>query len=577
MAKLAALNYGGAPQSLGREDINLPAQVAASKAGIATSVAGAVQEGMDLWDQETQRQADVNVANRMLDFEAAHKGKSFYSGDELPDDVPEAMRFKEVDGELVPRENIPAYQVFPMLLDKQQNLVLDEESQGIINPRSRETWMGDKSLTAKQRMVETLATARSQQSAQIQAAQLFDINTAMDNGRWGLAAQMVREFTGPELEKKEMVETLLDRQESAVLNQLMIDEDTAGMRDAINNLKEEKTNLPPEKAKVFASQMRSEIKRLEDNDKAAVIAAAADKIVDHQIAVGGTEQEMLARIRGDESIGQERKDEAIRRTKVRFAEEKRGDALALRAKTDSIWTQQYEAPSMDLITPDLPSATANAMREFVLKRAQGPIQTDTAVYYEIYQQMDQDFDTFKKRDLNNDRSKLAAQEFKELVRLQSKDATDPDIREGQSLTRQVDNALVGMDINPRPKVKTGKVAKKVAAIRTAIDAELSLEAEAKGRRLAPTERQAVIDRISIQMARDKWFGLSQDQLGVDDLPPEAISQLPFLIEALRYKGLPVNGAEIYRMWERRKTMGDKKSKAAPAAFKIDMQQMVPPT
>ena len=110
MAKLPGLTYGGAPQSLGREDIALPAQLAAAKAGLAQTISQSITESVGVWDKETQRQASVNTANRMLDFEAEHRGKSFYSGDELPDSISDDIRYKEVNGELVPRQNIPSYQ-----------------------------------------------------------------------------------------------------------------------------------------------------------------------------------------------------------------------------------------------------------------------------------------------------------------------------------------------------------------------------------------------------------------------------------------------------------------------------------
>ena len=556
MAKLPGLSYGGAPQSLGRENLALPAQLAAARSGIAQSISASVQEGVDLWDKETQRQANVNTANRMLDFEGQHRGKSFYRGDELPDVIPDDIRYEEKDGELVPRTNIPSYQVYPALLEEHQRNILQEESKSILLPGSRNGWIQDKMITAQSKVMEALGVARAQQSKQIQQAELFDINQAIDKGRYGLAAELIREYSGTELDKKKQVADLMTRQEVDVLEGLMVGEDVTGMETAISKINDGKTNLPATKGRQYVGMMRREIKRVNTNIKKEQLGNRADEEVERQLSSGKTAEEQLVDVRAKPAEGenaQALKDETVKRLKIRHAENTASDTRARVQRVNAFWGDFLDNPDPQKIAADLPSETQRAAYTYALKRAQGPIVTDRIKQYELEQMIQSDFGSFQRLDLKNYKPYLDDGDWDKYAALQRKAPTSPEIQSAQSLTQQVNNALVGMGVDPRPKKRTGNKALSVAAFRNLVDSELAIAAEIKGKKLSPSERKQVIDDISMQQRRDKWLGLGQEDLGVDDIPPEDLHAIPWLVKGLRAVGHPVNGINIIRAYETFKT------------------------
>lgn len=553
MAKLPGLTYGGAPQSLGRENIDLPAQLAAARIGIAQKISTSVQEGVDLWDKETARKANVNTANRMMDFEGVHRGKSFYNGDELPESIPDDIRYEEKDGELVPRQNIPSYQVYPIMLEEAQRKILDEESKSILLPGTRNNWIQDKQVTAASKVMEAMGVARAQQAKQIQQAELFDINQAIDQRRYGLAAELISEYSGSELDKEKQVADLMVRQEADVLEGLMISEDVEGMQNAISKINEGKTNLPATKARQYTRMMRTEMARVKANVKKEQLGIRADEEVERQLTSDRTPEQQLDDVRAkpaETEAAQAVKDETVKRLKIRHAEQNATSRRNELEKTKAFWADFLENPDPQKISADLPAETQKAAYTYALKRAQGPIVTDRVQQYELEQMIQADFGKFQRLNLLNYKAYLDDGDWDKYAALQRKAPTSPEIQTAQSLTAQVNNALVGMGVNPRPRGR-GIVRKsvKVAAFRNLVDSELAIAAEVKGKKLSPSERKQVIDDISMQIRREKWLGASSEDLGVDDIPNEDLHSIPWLVAGLRATGAPINGINIIRAYE----------------------------
>lgn len=553
MAKLPALDYGGAPQSLGREDINLPAQVAQAKAGIATTVAAGVQQGMELWDKETERKANVNTANRMLDFEAQHRGKSFYRGDELSDAIPDDIRYEEKNGELVPRQQIPAYQVYPVLLEEAQRQILDEESKSILMPGTRNAWVQDRQMRAQGKVVEAIGVARAQQTAQIQQAELFDINQAIDKQRYGLAAELLRTYSGTDLDKKKMVADMMVRQEVDVLEGMMVGEDVEGMETAISNINDGKTNLPATKGRQYARMMRTEIARVKANVKKEQLGMRADDEVEVQLSSSKTPEQQLDDVRAKPAAteaAQELKDETVRRLKIRHAEQVATRARNEAQQVKSFWADFMENPDPQKIAADLPAATQKAAYQYAIKRAQGPIVTDRVKQYELEEMIRSDYGGFQRLNLLDYKPYLDDGDWDKYAALQREKPGSKKVQASQSLTQQVNSALVGMGVSPRPAGR-GKMRKsqKVAAFRNLVDSELAIAAEVKGKPLLPMERKQVIDDISLQVRREKWLGYGAEDLGVDDIPNEDLHSIPWIVQNLRAKKLPITGVNIIRAYE----------------------------
>lgn len=553
MAKLPGLTYGGAPQSLGRENIDLPAQLAAARIGIAQQISQSVQEGVDLWDKETARKANVNTANRMMDFEGVHRGKSFYNGDELPESIPDDIRYEEKDGELVARQNIPSYQVYPIMLEEAQRKILEEESKSILLPGTRNNWIQDKQVTAASKVMEAMGVARAQQAKQIQQAELFDINQAIDQQRYGLAAELISEYSGSELDKEKQVADLMVRQEADVLEGLMVSEDVEGMKNAISKISEGKTNLPATKGRQYARMMRTEIARVQANVKKEQLGLRADEEVERQLTTDRTPEQQLENVRAQPAAteaAQAVKDETVKRLKIRHAEQTATGRRNELEKTKAFWADFLESPDPQKISADLPAETQKAAYTYALKRAQGPIVTDRVKQYELEQMIRADFGGFQRLNLLNYKPYLDDGDWDKYAALQRKAPTSPEIQTAQSLTAQVNNALVGMGVNPRPRGR-GIMRKsvQVAAFRNLVDSELAIAAEVKGKKLSPSERKQVIDDISMQIRREKWLGASSEDLGVDDIPNEDLHAIPWLVQGLRATGAPINGINIIRAYE----------------------------
>ena len=503
---------------------------------------------MELWDKESLRKADVNTANRMLDWEGEHRGKSFYNGDELPDEIPDNIRYKEVDGEQVPRNNIPAYQVYPVLLEMQQKRVLEEESQGVFLPASRERWLGDKSITAQQKLVEAMGdgagpAAGADSGGGAPRHQRGHRCSALWAG--GYAGEGLHRHRSSR--RKEMTADLLQRQEKQVMDGLMVNEDVDGMERAIKQLQADKSSLPKLEQRQYAQKMRAELKRLEANTEQEILNNGAAERVDQELIKGGSEQDQIARIR-DGGGSQEFKDEAVRRIKIRHAENTAATKLANRARVSQFWADFEENPNPDMITPDLPAETIRAAHLFAQKRAQGPIVTDNAMYYRLIDMKDDNPEAFKEENLMNWAPWIAPDHLRALMHDQKDDKNSTENRDGRSLNTQIKDALPALGWDPRESGRNSKTGKKIAEFRAAVDAELELAFQTKGARLTPTERWEVIDNITLQERRPgRWWGV--DELGVDDIPDDQIHTLPKIIEFLRYAGKPVTGPEIYRQYE----------------------------
>ncbi|NOQ54565.1 MAG: hypothetical protein GQ558_08175, partial [Thermoplasmata archaeon] len=159
---------------------------------------------------------------------------------------------------------------------------------------------------------------------------------------------------------------------------------------------------------------------------------------------------------------------------------------------------------------------------------------------------------FQDENLMDWKAWIAPAQMMKFVDLQKGGMNSTENRDGRSVNQQVKDAVSGLGWDPKEMGKSGKKGRRIAEFRAVVDAELQLAFETKGKRLTPTERWAVIDPLVQQERRARPWYRSDQELGVDDLPDNQMPNLTLFIEALRYKGRPVNGAEIYRMYEEMK-------------------------
>lgn len=555
--KLPDLRYGGAPESLGRENIALPAQLASARADVAGEVSKLVTESIDRWDKEQLRQADVNTANRMLDFEGANQGKSFYNGRDLPDEIPDSVRRKTVDGKEVWRDNIPAYEVYPTLLQMEQEKVLSEEAEGIGIPGSRERWLEEKSVAANQKLSAAFIAAQKSQADQIQSLEFEDIQAAIQNRRYGMAAELIKEYSGSDVDRKKMRADLLERQEMDAYETLMVNEDVAGMNRALHGLANQdkaKSALSATKQRQYAKLMRSELKRIDANEKKEELGARAAEEVDRLRSLDLTDAEQLEQARGMAG-SQDYIDETVKRLKIRQAEAKAQEADKLKVKVQDFWSEFLKAPDPSMISADLPATTQKAAYEYAERRAAGPIVTDRKSYYELSRMQRLEPQKFDNLDLMNYSAKLSEADFEKFADLQGKPAKDPKRTRAMSYGAIVDNAMLGMGLNTKYGSKTGPLGDRVRAFEIGAAYALDAFEQEKGKPATFDEQQKIVANLALEHRRETWF--SHEMMGVDDIPAEHQADVPLIMDALRRQGLAVTGANVWQMYQKRRTGGGK--------------------
>lgn len=272
-----AVNIG--VQSLGRVEPNQTANIAASALNQLAGMAGQWKKERD---DSQAREAGLAMSKSMSDFHDKYTGKEYYTPDEIPEDI-EVRRFDVQvgpDGEQfeVPRENIPAYEVYPKLYQKFSEANATASSAMIDDENVRNEWMLNAKGAITAGYTNAVIDSNEQQDRYLAKQLAGQIDNELANQKYGVAAALAQDIKDPTVRQAALDNIAFKQEDDFYVNLMLAGADDPKalneMQAAVAFLKDE--NSP---SKLSPSQRLARVNALEsgiDRQIAAQEAVAAE-------------------------------------------------------------------------------------------------------------------------------------------------------------------------------------------------------------------------------------------------------------------------------------------------------------
>lgn len=259
-----AVNVG--VQSLGRVEPDQTLQTAAGALSRLTDIGMAWKKDRD---DAQQREAGLAMSKSMSDFHGKYTGKEYYTPDEIPDDIDVRRTDNQVgpDGETVevPRENIPAYEVYPKLYQKFAEANAAASAGMIDDETVREQWMLNTKGTITAGYTNAVIDSNEQQDRYLAKQLAGQIENELNNQKYGVAEALAQDIKDP-VAKQAVMDRIAFKQEDDYYVNLMLagaDDPRAldEMQVAIAALRDEDipSNLSPSQRLARATALESAV------------------------------------------------------------------------------------------------------------------------------------------------------------------------------------------------------------------------------------------------------------------------------------------------------------------------------
>jgi hypothetical protein len=149
---------------------------------------------------EEVRQLNMSLMQDQADFDLTYN-KDAYTADEIPEGIEVRLSNNEVvDGQnvSVPREDIPAYEVKADIYRKQMMQKVNAGAERITNKFEREQWLEEKTALVELNTTKLIGQAESDQREYNAKKLSFDINSAVDEGRYDIALALTSDIKNAE-------------------------------------------------------------------------------------------------------------------------------------------------------------------------------------------------------------------------------------------------------------------------------------------------------------------------------------------------------------------------------------------
>jgi hypothetical protein len=257
-------------QSLGRHSVgNTGFEGEAKLAGtIGDTLSGLASQMSDIIDNRQQQKADLLMQKEDNDFWNQWGGKDFFDVSELPSEV--VTKGMEITG------RIPSSEVLPKMYEQFINEQMERASGIIELPGSKSKWIANKQEIALARLTKIQVSANATIEKQIFEDQKLNAQNAIDNGRPDIALQIYNNIDGSESEVKELKQRARQSAEENVYRDMITEGRVKDMKTSLSHLtqsmekyKSSNGELDPQPRMVWASKLKSELARL-DQEKNAV-------------------------------------------------------------------------------------------------------------------------------------------------------------------------------------------------------------------------------------------------------------------------------------------------------------------
>lgn len=292
MPQLPKIGLGQTPR-LAQLDPSAPVREAQQVTGLVNQITSGIDDVVQTLQtqklQQQQREAGLQMNRAMVRFEEQFGGRDSYSADEIPQGV-QVRRTEKVtgsDGQVmeVPRQEIPAYEVAPEVYRRFASNFAESAASGIDDDQARKEFLQNAEQQINNSYVSRLQQSRAEQD-RFMAKQLnAEIQTAADNGQFGVAIELAREINDPEL-KQQAISGLQTAQENAYYDGLILEGSNdptqiPAMEEAITRLRDTdvESNLSNAQRLAKATSLESAVRQantaaVEEEERAKQLAVS---------------------------------------------------------------------------------------------------------------------------------------------------------------------------------------------------------------------------------------------------------------------------------------------------------------
>ncbi len=261
-----AVNIG--VQSLGRVEPDQTLQIAAGALSHLADLGMAWKKDRD---DSQQREAGLAMSKSMSEFHDKYTGRDYYTPDELPDDIEVRRTDSQVgpDGETieVPRENIPAYEVYPKLYQKFAEANANASAGMIDDENVRGEWMLNTKGTIVNGYTNAVIDSNEQQDRYLAKQLAGQIENELNNQKYGVAAALAEDIKDPVAKQAVMDQIAFKQEDDYYINLMLAGADDPRALDemqvAVAALRDEDmpSNLSPSQRLARATAMESAVDR----------------------------------------------------------------------------------------------------------------------------------------------------------------------------------------------------------------------------------------------------------------------------------------------------------------------------
>lgn len=261
-----AVNIG--VQSLGRVEPDQTLQVAAGALSHLADLGMAWKKDRD---DSQQREAGLAMSKSMSEFHDKYTGRDYYTPDEIPDDIEVRRVDSQVgpDGETieVPRDNIPAYEVYPKLYQKFAEANANASSGLIDDENVRGEWMLNTKGTITNGYTNAVIDSNEQQDRYLAKQLAGQIENELNNQKYGVAQALAQDIKDPVAKQAVMDQIAFKQEDDYYVNLMLAGADDPKALDemqiAVAALRDEEmpSNLSPSQRLARATAMESAVDR----------------------------------------------------------------------------------------------------------------------------------------------------------------------------------------------------------------------------------------------------------------------------------------------------------------------------
>lgn len=205
-------------ETLGRADTGAPSAMAAAQQQRGNVLQKAMGQLAEVTAQFIERKENAEYNNNMAEtsievseWEGQNGGRATFSAEDiegLPDYIPRTETGTANNGDKVsvPRKAIPAYEVYPLLLEQKLRGVIKEKAEKISNPRLRQDYINKSEAVAAEKIMRATISAEQQQQAYMLADGKDKIKTAATRGDISTAFFLIDQLETSDLVKKQLKE-----------------------------------------------------------------------------------------------------------------------------------------------------------------------------------------------------------------------------------------------------------------------------------------------------------------------------------------------------------------------------------